>query len=113
MILPMVAVVAVLDPLTAANRVQPPTLQCRRRPGIGSTQGERPRNRRSEMSLRNTISPMTMKMGTAASSQVLAVRHIVPIMIAPTRLTGMSRRSTRAEALTIISATKIHVPSPR
>ena len=44
---------------------------------------------------------------------MLAVRHIVPIMIAPTRLIGMSRRSTRAEALTIISATKIHVPSPR
>ena len=109
----MVAVVAVLEPLTAANRVQPPTLQWSRRPGIGSTQGESPRKRRSEMSLRNTISPMTMKMGTAASSQVLAVRHIVPIMIAPTRSMGMSRRSTRAEALTIIRATKIHVPSPR
>ena len=47
------------------------------------------------MSLRNTISPITMKMGTAASSQVLAVRHIVPIMIAPTRLMGMSSSRTR------------------
>ena len=54
-----------------------------------------------------------MKIGTAASSQVLAVRHIVPIMIAPARLIGMSSRSTRAETLTIMSATKIQVPRPR
>ena len=113
MIFPIVAVVAVLDPLTAANSVQPPTLQCRRRPGIASAHGASPRNSRSEMSVRNTTSPMTMKIGTAASSHVLAVRHIVPIMMAPTRLIGMSSRSTRAETLTIMSATKIQVPRPR
>ena len=91
-ILPTVAVVAVLDPLTAANRVQPATLVWRRRPGTASTSGDRPRNRRSEISVRKMISPIHANIGMAASSQVLALRQTIGWTMAPIRSRGKSTR---------------------
>ena len=73
-ILPTVAVVAAEEPLTAANSVQPITLVCSRRPAMPSTSGARPRNRRSEMSVRYISSPIQTNIGIAASSQAVALR---------------------------------------
>ena len=51
-ILPTVAVVAALDPETAANREQAKTLICRSRPGILDSQGSRPLSSLVEMAVR-------------------------------------------------------------
>ena len=112
-ILPIVAVVAALEPLTAANIVQPTMLVCRSRPGIASTQGEMPRNMRSEMSVRKISSLIQMKSGIAASSQELAVRQKLPLMIGPICESGKSRMSTSPVMLTNIRPAKIQTPRPR
>ena len=113
MILPTVAVVAVLEPLTAAKRVQPMMLQWSSRPGMRLVQGASPRKRRSDMSVRKMISPMKTNIGIAASSQVLAVRHMVPFMTDPIRMNGKSRRKASVESPTIRRATNIQFPRQR
>src|SRR5476649_1277525 len=84
-IFPMVAVVATLEPQIAANNAHPRTFVCTSRPGRKLTQGDSPRNRRREMSVRKIRSPIHMKSGTADISQLSALLHIVPLTMAPIR----------------------------
>ena len=73
MIFPTVAVVAAEEPLTAAKKVQARMFTWTNRPGIESIQGERPRNRFSEILLRNRISPIQMKKGSAIMAEPLVL----------------------------------------
>jgi len=68
-----VAVVAAEEPLTAAKKVQARTLTWRRRPGMESIHGERPRKRFSEILLRKRISPIQMKKGRAIMAEPLVL----------------------------------------
>jgi hypothetical protein len=63
----MVAQVADDDPDTAAKMPQPKILTCISRPGSQPSQGARPSNISSERRVRNRISPIQTKSGSAAS----------------------------------------------
>lgn len=76
---PMVAAVATLDPDVAANIALAATLVCIRPPGIQLTHLSRARNMSAAMPVRNMISPIRMKSGTATSTKsVLEDQAISP-----------------------------------
>ena len=75
--IPIVAQVAAHEPDTAPKIPQPRTLTCSRRPGTHPSQGANPRNISSERRVRNRISPIQMKSGSAASSQEAALPQIL------------------------------------
>ena len=64
----MVAQVAADEPETEPKMPQPRMVVCISRPGMRFSQGARPSNMSSERRLRNRISPIQMKSGSAASS---------------------------------------------
>src|SRR5438552_3306173 len=74
---PIVAAVAAEEPEIAAKMPQPKTLQCISLPGNGAIHGARPRNMSSEILVRNRISPIQMKSGSAVSAQLVLAPQIV------------------------------------
>ena len=80
------AQVAAEDPETEPNTPQASTTTCRSRPGSQFTQGAMPRKICSERRVRNRISPIHTKSGSAASSKLVIVRHWTDCIIAPMRM---------------------------
>src|SRR6476646_3068491 len=105
----MVAQVAAEEPEIAAKMVQPTTLVCSRRPGRRSSQGARPLNMLSERWLRNRISPIHKKSGSAVSVQVEVEPQIVSIMLSPT---GRLVKNSMPISPTPSSERPIHKPEP-
>jgi hypothetical protein len=66
----MVAQVAADDPDTDPNTPQPKMVVCIKRPGTFSNHGAKPSNICSDKRVRNRISPIHMKSGKAANSQL-------------------------------------------
>ena len=79
----MVAQVAALDPETAAKMAQPTTLVCSSRPGRRCIQGARPLNMSWLRRVRNRISPIQMKSGSAVSVQLDDEPQIVTAIASP------------------------------
>src|SRR3954471_13638046 len=79
----MVAHVAALEPETAAKIAQPTTLVWSRRPGRRRIHGARPLNMSSLRRVRNRISPIQMKSGSAVSVQLDDEPQIVTAMASP------------------------------
>ncbi len=78
----MVAHVAAVDPETAAKMPHPTMFTCMRRPGSRVSQGARPRNMSSERRVRNRISAIQMKRGSAVRAQLpLAPQTVVAITV--------------------------------
>src|SRR5437763_3998611 len=79
----IVAQVAALEPETAAKIAQPTTLVWRSRPGRRCIHGARPRNMSWLRRVRNRISPIQMKSGSAVSVQLDAEPQIVTAIASP------------------------------
>ena len=105
----MVAQVAALDPDTAAKIVQPTTLVCSRRPGSRVSQGASPWNMSSDSLVRNRISPIQMKSGSAVNVHEDDARHSTVIITSPTGRVVNSSIPTQA---TPISARPTQTPEP-
>src|SRR6185369_5674425 len=108
-IFPMVAQVAAEDPDTAAKIVQPMMLVCSRRPGSRSSQGASPLNMSSDNRVRNRISPIQQKSGSAVSVHDEAVPQIVTAMASPA---GRDEKSSIPIHATPASANPIQTPLP-
>ena len=106
----MVAQVAADEPDTAAKIVQPMMLVCSSRPGTRSSQGARPRNMSSESRVRNRISPIHIKSGSAVSVHELADPHTETAMASPA---GRDEKSSMPIHATPARARPIHTPLPR
>ena len=105
----MVAQVAAEDPETAAKIVQPMMLVCSSRPGSRSSHGARPRNMSSESRVRNRISPIQTKSGSAVSVHDDAVPQIVTAIASPA---GRDEKSSMPIHATPASASPIQTPLP-
>src|SRR5947209_15324606 len=103
----MVAQVAAEDPDTAAKIVQPMMLVWSNRPGSRSSQGARPRNMSSDRRVRNRISPIHTKSGSAVSVQDDAEPQIVTAMASPA---GREEKSSMPIHATPESARPIQTP---
>jgi hypothetical protein len=106
----MVAQVAALEPDTAANTAQPTTLVCSSRPGRLCIQGARPLNMSCESRVRNRISPIHTKSGSAVSVQLEAEPQMVTAMASPA---GRDEKICMAIHATPESVRPIHTPLPR
>src|SRR6478672_3333917 len=106
----MVAQVAAEDPDTAAKIVQPMMLVCNRRPGTRSSQGASPLNMSSDKRVRNRISPIHTKSGSAVSVQDDVVPQIVTAIASPA---GRVENSVIPIQATPASASPIQTPLPR
>ncbi len=113
MIFPTVAVVAALDPLTAAKRAEPITLVWSRRPGRKCTMGDSPLNRRSDISVLNMISPIHTNIGMQDNSQEVAFRIINGAMLVPILIRGQSSKKYKPEKLTNNKPANTQTPKPR
>src|SRR3954470_11405839 len=106
---PMVAVVAVEEPDTAAKIPQASTLVCARRPGRRESHGARPVNIWLASLVRNRISPIRMKSGNAVSAQSVLPPNTVVERSAP----GLALvKKPTAAAPTRIIEMAIHKPPP-
>src|SRR5690242_11496134 len=103
----MVAQVAADEPETVPNTAQPRMFTCMRRPGSQPSQGERPSNISSESLVRNRISPIQTKSGSAAS-----VHEALDPQNDWKRLTsgGVPVKKCRPNQATAASAMAIHTP---
>jgi hypothetical protein len=106
----MVAQVAALDPLTAANIAQPATLVCSKRPGSACIHGARPRNMSWLSRVRNRISPIHTNRGSAVSVQLEALPQIVSAIASPA---GRLLNSCMPIHATPDSVRPIQTPLPR
>src|SRR5215475_14393459 len=106
----MVAQVAADDPDTAAKMVQPMMLVCNSLPGTRSSQGASPLNMSSDNRVRNSISPIQTKSGSAVSVHDEAVPQIVTAIASPA---GRDEKSSMPIHATPASASPIHTPPPR
>src|SRR4029453_1657093 len=79
------------------------------RPGNFSSQGARPRNMSSERRVRNRISPIHMKSGSAVNVHDEAVPQIVTAIASPA---GRDEKSSIPIHATPNSASPIHTPLP-
>src|SRR4051794_14544185 len=106
---PMVAVVAVEEPDTAAKMPQASTLVCARRPGRRESHGARPVNIWLASLVRNRISPIRMKSGRAVSAQSV----LPPNTVVERRAPGLALvKKPTAAAPTRIIEMAIHKPPP-
>src|SRR6476646_3653259 len=106
---PMVAVVAVEEPDTAAKMPHASTLVCARRPGSRESHGARPVNIWLASLVRNRISPIRMKSGRAVSAQSV----LPPNTVVESRAPGLVLvKKPTAAAPTRIIAIAIHKPAP-
>src|SRR5215468_10028756 len=106
----MVAQVAAEDPETAAKIVQPMMFVWSSRPGTRSSHGASPRNMSSESRVRNRISPIHTKSGSAVSVHDEAVPQTVTAIASPA---GRDEKSVMPMAATPASVSPIHTPLPR
>ena len=106
----MVAVVAVDEPDTAAKMPHASTLMCASRPGRRDIHGARPENIRSASRVRNRISPIQMKSGSAVSAQSVLPPNTVVASRAPALVLVKSATATPP---TTIMDTAIHSPPAR
>src|SRR5690625_2366355 len=109
-ILPMVAVVADDEPLTAAKMPQANTLMCTNPPGKERTQGPRPSNISWASLVRYRISPIQIKSGKAVSAQLVEDSQLLAAKIKPA---GVSAKNTNPIIAQAIKANPIHTPSPK
>ena len=107
--MPIVAQVAALDPETAAKIVQPTTLVCSSRPGSPCIHGASPRNMSWLSRVRNRISPIQTKSGSAVSVQLDAEPQIVIAIASPA---GRLLNSCIPIQATPDSVRPIHTPLP-
>src|SRR3954467_4596300 len=105
----MVAHVAALDPETAAKIVQPMMLVCSKRPGSRESHGARPLNMSSESRVRNRISPIQTKSGSAVSVHEDSDPQTVTAIASPT---GRLVKSSMPSHATPRSESPIHRPLP-
>src|SRR5712691_10541009 len=105
---PIVAAVAAEEPEIAAKMPQPKTLQCISLPGNGAIHGARPRNMSSEILVRNRISPIQMKSGSAVSAQLVLAPQIVVAIRLPA---GESVKRVIAIQPTPSKASAIQIPA--
>ena len=103
----MVAVVAVEEPDTAAKMPHASTLVWASRPGSRDTQGASPENIWSASRVRNRISPIQMKSGSAVSAQSVLPPKTVVARSAPALV--LVKKATAAPPTTIM-ATAIQRP---
>src|SRR5256885_13036641 len=103
----MVAQVAAEDPDTVPKIAQPRMLTCIRRPGSQPSQGEMPSNISSESLVRNRISPIQTKSGSAAR-----VHDALEPQNDWNRFTsgGVLVKNCSPNQATAASATAIHTP---
>src|SRR3954467_1000581 len=107
-ILATVAQVAADDPDTEPNTPQASTLTCMSRPGSQFSHGANPRNISSDSRVRNRISPIQMKSGSAASDHEALLPHTV---VASTLPAGMPPPANCMPAHPVaIRATAIQTP---
>src|SRR5437879_8451174 len=119
---PIVAAVAAEEPEIAAKMPQPKTLQCISLPGNGAIHGARPRNMSSEILVRNRISPIQMKSGSAVSAQLVlapqivvairlpageSVKRVIAIQPTPSKVSAIQRPATSSSARAPIRTTDI------
>src|SRR2546422_1323329 len=119
---PIVAAVAAEEPEIAAKMPQPKTLQCISLPGSGAIHGARPRNMSSEILVRNRISPIQMKSGSAVSAQLVlapqivvairlpageSVKRVIAIQPTPSKVSAIQRPATSSSARAPIRTTDI------
>src|SRR5436305_10484292 len=103
----MVAHVAADEPDTAAKMVQPITFVCSKRPGKRLTHGARPLNMLSLSLVRNRISPIHTKSGSAVSVQLDAEPQTVIAIASPA---GRDENSCMPIHATPASVRPIHTP---
>ena len=103
------AQVAADEPDTAAKIAQPMMFVWSSRPGRRSIQGASPRNMSSESRVRNRISPIQMKSGSAVRVQLDDEPQIVTAIASPTGRVVKSSMPTNA---TPTSARPIQTPVP-
>jgi hypothetical protein len=105
-----VAQVALTIPIPSRTRRTASTLTCISRPGSQFSQGAKPRNISSDSRVRNKISPIQMKSGSAASDHEALLPHTV---VASTLPAGMLPPANCMPAHPVaISATAIQTPAP-
>src|SRR5215472_6715037 len=105
----MVAQVAADDPDTAAKIVQPMMLVCSSLPGTRASHGASPLNMSSDKRVRNRISPIQTKSGSAVSVHDDAVPQIVTAIASPA---GRDEKSSMPIHATPASDKPIHTPLP-
>ena len=106
----MVAQVAADEPDTEPKMPQPSTLTCSRRPGMRPSHGARPRNISSDSLVRNRISPIQMKSGSAASSQDAALPQILVASTVPAGMPPAANCMPSQPQASRLMA--IHTPEP-
>src|SRR5262245_1324586 len=106
----MVAVVAVEEPDTAAKMPHASTLVCASRPGRRDIQGASPENIWSASRVRNRISPIQMKSGSAVSAQSVLPPNTVVASSAPALVLVKNATATPP---TTTMAIAIHRPPAR
>src|SRR5688500_4048475 len=105
----MVAQVAADEPETAAKMVQPITLVWSSRPGSRDTHGASPRNMLSLNRVRNRISPIQMKSGSAVRVQLEDEPQTVTAIASPA---GRDENSCMPNQATPASVRPIQTPLP-
>ena len=109
-ILAMVAQVAADEPDTEPKMPQPSTFTCSSRPGMRPSHGARPRNISSDSLVRNRISPIQMKSGSAASSQEAALPQILVASTVPAGMPPAANCMPSQPQASRLMA--IHTPEP-
>src|SRR5690606_38451801 len=105
----MVATVAADEPDTAAKIAQPMMLVWSSRPGSRFIHGASPWNMSCDSRVRNRISPIQMKSGSAVSVQLEAAPHTVTAIASPA---GRGEKSCIPIQATPVSARPIQTPVP-
>src|SRR5436309_12514244 len=103
----MVAQVANEEPETPAKIVQPMMFVCNSRPGTRSSHGARPLNMSSDKRVRNRISPIQTKRGSAVNVHDDEVPQMVTAIASPA---GRAEKSVIPIHATPARASPIHIP---